>query len=512
MLTFPAAYGELLEAPSPPSDLSAATTSSSSNNTSGVKQSVNVLGTAVALAARAPVPRANSVGIRAWVRGVPVDREALAQLEQLSSMSDVVRHDIAVMPDVHGAVGATVGTVIPTTSAIIPGAVGVDIGCGMLAMRTSLTEADLPCDLESLRIAIELAVPHGRTHNGQAANDAGGWRNDIPRAVARVWKELLEPDFRRICAKRAEIENTNNVNHLGSMGSGNHFCELCVDEASRVWIMIHSGSRGVGARIGAVFIEAAKKDMGALISNLPNASLAYVREGTAVFDEYAFAVDFAQRFAYWNRELMLFNVVEALRASKRLPPFTVGAADADAAATAGSGGPVSYTPLSSASAPFVSSSPIVPTSGRAISCHHNYVERVMLPLPPDPDRAGRGGSGSSGEVFLTRKGATSARLGELGIIPGSMGARSHIVRGKGNSKSYCSCSHGAGRRFSRGEATRRFTLDDHIAATAGIACRKDAHVIDETPSAYKDVGAVMDAQRDLVDIVHTLHQRVCVKG
>ncbi|RNF16827.1 tRNA-splicing ligase RtcB [Trypanosoma conorhini] len=403
----------------------------------------------------------SNVEVRAWIRGVEVERSAHEQLLQLSRMGEVIRHPIAVMPDVHTGQGATVGTVIPTTNALIPASVGVDIGCGMIAAKTTLTPEDLPGSLAELRLAIEVAVPHGRTHNGRSGLDAGSWRGDIPKNVADIWNTHLRRDFEEICATQRAIEASNHVSHLGTLGSGNHFIELCIDDAQHpyVWVMLHSGSRGVGNRIGTIFIELAKKDMGNHLTHLPSADLAYLREGSPHFDQYVKAVDWAQRYAKWNREIMLQNVLQAMRSC--LPkPFSVGA--------------------------------------MVINCHHNYVERVEL----DPHNC----------VWLTRKGATSARGGELAVIPGSMGAKSYIVRGKGSPLSYASCSHGAGRRYSRGEARRRFTLEDHEAATADVECRKDADVLDETPLAYKKIDEVMQAQEDLVEVVCALKQVLCVKG
>jgi tRNA-splicing ligase RtcB len=406
---------------------------------------------------RAPESR---VDVHAWVENVEVERTARDQIMKLAQMGDIIRHPIAAMPDIHFGNGTTVGTVIPTTRAVIPASVGVDIGCGMLAMKTTLTAADIPSRIAELRLAIEVAVPHGRTHNGKETNDAGSWRSAIPDRVAEVWKKELEPRFKVITAKREEIARSNHINHLGTLGTGNHFIELCLDEQQYVWVMIHSGSRGVGGRIGSIYIELAKKEMGQLISRLPDANFAYLREGTPSFDDYVEAVGWAQDYARWNRCLMGELVLDAMRSFPGMKTFS--------------------------------------TVDIAVNCHHNYVEHTTLPCG-DP-------------VWITRKGATSARAGELAVIPGSMGAKSYIVRGKGNARSYNSCSHGAGRKFSRGESTRRFTLEDHERATAGVECRKDKDVLDETPMAYKDVDAVMHAQRDLVEVVHTLKQFLCVKG
>ncbi|HEY3807400.1 MAG TPA: RtcB family protein [Kofleriaceae bacterium] len=394
------------------------------------------------------------VPIKAWTRGVGVEEQALKQLKNVASLPIVFDH-VAVMPDVHYGIGATVGSVVPTKSAIIPAAVGVDIGCGMMAVETDLPASRLPDSLADLRAAIEEAVPHGRTANGRPNADRGAWQR-IPKAPAAAWKALAA-DYERIADKHPRVGKGNDANHLGTLGTGNHFIEVCLDERDRVWFMLHSGSRGVGNRIGTYFIELAKKDMKIHVRDLPDIDLAYFREGTEHFDDYVEAVEWAQRYALENRNLMMAAVIDAARAS--LPAFELGA--------------------------------------HAVNCHHNYVARET----------------HFGEaVFVTRKGAVRAQTGDLGIIPGSMGARSYIVRGKGNPDSFCSCSHGAGRAMSRGEAKRRFTVEDHAKATAGIECRKDEGVIDETPMAYKPIDAVMAAQADLVEVVHELRQVVCVKG
>jgi len=394
--------------------------------------------------------------IRAWVKGVPFEPEAEKQLRNAAQLPFIFRW-IAAMPDVHMGIGATVGSVIPTKGAIIPAAVGVDIGCGMAAVRTSLVASDLPDDLKALRSAIEAAVPHGRTDRG-GRYDIGAWR-DVPERNRAQWTSL-EDGYKRIVARHQKVSrNAHPTAHLGTLGTGNHFIEVCLDESDRVWIMLHSGSRGIGNRIGTYFIELAKKDMRHLITNLPDRDLAYLEEGTEHFNEYVAAVGWAQNYARLNRQLMMDAVLEAVRSTPGFPSFTV--------------------------------------TDEVVNCHHNYVSHET----------------HFGEkVFVTRKGAVRAGLGDLGIIPGSMGARSYIVRGLGNPNSFMSCSHGAGRSMSRAEARRRFTVADHEAATAGIECRKDVDVIDETPAAYKPIDAVMAAQKDLVEVVHTLHQVVCVKG
>jgi tRNA-splicing ligase RtcB len=394
--------------------------------------------------------------IKAWVKGVQVEDQAKQQLLNLSQMPFIYSH-IAAMPDVHWGMGATVGSVIATKGAIIPAAVGVDIGCGMMAHRTSLVASDLPDNPHGLRSAIEGAVPHGRTNNG-GPGDRGAW-GDVPKSYEEVLWPFISA-LSDITIKHPKIAQAAERApfHAGTLGTGNHFIEICLDEEQRVWIMLHSGSRGIGNRIGSYFIEAAKKDMERWFIHLPDSDLAYIPEGSALFKDYFDALAWAQNFARINRELMMSSVLDALRKTIEKP--------------------------------FV-------CDCEAVNCHHNYVswERHF-----------------GNNVMVTRKGAVDAHEGVMGIIPGSMGAKSFIVRGKGNRDAFCSCSHGAGRAMSRGEAKRRFTLADHEAATKGVECRKDVEVIDETPAAYKDIDAVMNAQSDLVDIVHTLKQIVCVKG
>jgi tRNA-splicing ligase RtcB len=390
-----------------------------------------------------------------WTEGVEVADNAEQQLRNTASLPFVHRW-VAAMPDVHWGMGATVGSVIPTKAAIVPAAVGVDLGCGMMACRTSLRASDLPDSLDAMRSRIEAAVPHGRT-SGRRRRDTGSWGRP-PKVVEQAWAELA-PEFDEICDKHPKIAQSNHLPHLGTLGTGNHFIEVCLDEEQRVWFMLHSGSRGVGNRIGSYFIRKAKEEMRRWHINLPDENLAYLPEGSQYFDDYVQALSWAQRFARRNRELMMQAVTTAVADMAELPGF-------DAAE-------------------------------EAVNCHHNYVARE--------EHYGE-------RVWVTRKGAVRAGAGELGIIPGSMGARSYIVRGKGNPESFCSCSHGAGRRMSRTEARKRFTLEDHREATAGVSCRQDEGVIDETPMAYKDIDAVMRAQRELVDVVHTLRQVVCVKG
>jgi tRNA-splicing ligase RtcB (3'-phosphate/5'-hydroxy nucleic acid ligase) len=378
-----------------------------------------------------------------------IEPEARAQLVNISRLP-IVHHHVAAMPDVHLGIGATVGSVIPTRRAIIPAAVGVDIGCGMMATRLSLTGNEL--DETSLRkvfaqISRDVPVGFGQHSDRDARTDS-----------AKRFKRELS----RILQKHAGIQkrvgrNSSWVHQLGTLGGGNHFIEVCLDESNRVWAMLHSGSRGIGNAIGTYFIELAKKDAQRNDMRLPDADLAYFPEGAQHFDDYVEAVGWAQDYARANREEMIDLVLDAMR--RHLPSFEV--------------------------------------TGAAVNCHHNYVERE--------EHYGE-------SVWLTRKGAIRAGAGELGIIPGSMGARSYIVRGKGSPESFHSCAHGAGRLMSRNAAQKRFSTKDLADQTEGVICRKDKGVIDEIPGAYKPIDEVMANQADLVEVVHTLKQVVCVKG
>jgi len=386
-----------------------------------------------------------NVPIRAWVDGVPVESAAMTQLRNTAELP-VVHDPLAVMPDVHFGRGATVGSVIPTRTALIPSAVGVDIGCGMCAVRTSLTANDLPQSLKALRGAIEDNIPVGQASH-QEETDAG----------AEAWLGLAE-GFERIRKKYPFVlRKTEPVRQLGTLGGGNHFIEVCLDTEDRVWVMLHSGSRGVGNQIGQEFIALAMTEHKHRRTGLPDKQLAWLDEGTELFDDYWHALQWAQTYASLNRRIMLDVVLKQVRRE-------VGKFETDA---------------------------------KVINCHHNYAAKEFH-------------HGVS--MYVTRKGAVRAGEGDMGIIPGSMGAKSYIVRGRGNPLSYCSCSHGAGRVMSRGDAKRAFSVAQHVRATEGVECRKDEHVIDETPMAYKDIDAVMAAQADLVETVHTLKQVLCVKG
>ncbi len=378
-----------------------------------------------------------------------VDSDSLDQLGQLSKLPFIHSH-IAAMPDVHYGIGATVGSVIPTRGAIIPAAVGVDIGCGMNAIRLSLKAHDLPDNLYKIRSNIEQKVPTGFNQHQRPAVQGATLKN--------IGKHLdVITDKHPGLIKMLKNFHHTWEKQLGSLGGGNHFIELCIDESDDVWVMLHSGSRGVGNAIGRYFIAKAKKDVGNQLGYLPHQDLAYFTEGTRHFEDYVEAVGWAQDYALINRREMMRLVLSALEGE--LPPFT--------------------------------------TTREAINCHHNYVQKETH---------------FGAEVYLTRKGAISAQAGELGIIPGSMGAKSFIVRGLGNEQSFCSCSHGAGRRMSRTAAKRQFNTLDLEQQTRGVECRKDKGVVDEIPGAYKDIDVVMHNQTDLVEIVHTLKQVVCVKG
>ncbi len=389
--------------------------------------------------------------IKGWVRGVPLEDQAHTQLRNIASIP-FVGPWVAVMPDVHLGKGATVGSVIPTRGAIIPAAVGVDIGCGMAAVRTTLRASDLPDNLAQLRSSIERGVPVG--------NGPGGEHRRLPDShETRIAQSGLHAGLEAIKQKHRKIRTDKLERQIGTLGGGNHFIEICLDEADAVWVMLHSGSRGTGNLIGSYFIERAREQLAhrVLGFHLPDKDLAFFMEGEPLFDDYVEAVTWAQDYARHNREAMMARVLAEMR--HRLPKFQL--------------------------------------EKLAVNCHHNYVQKET-----------HGGK----ELLVTRKGAVSARAGELGIIPGSMGTRSYIVRGKGNADSFHSCSHGAGRVMSRTRARAEITLAQHREATAHVECRKDAAVVDESPAAYKSIDAVMAAQSDLVEVVHTLRQVICIKG
>lgn len=383
-----------------------------------------------------------------------IEDSALSQLKNLARLPFIHNNGVAVMPDVHAGIGSTVGTVIATDKAVIPAAVGVDIGCGMNAVRLTLKAHQLPDSLAGIRDAIEKVVPLGK----------GGAYTEKDRSTTPMFQAIpgaVQDVFGERSGMSAWRAESKALSQLGTLGSGNHFIELCIDESQDVWVMLHSGSRGIGNMIGTHFISKAKRNMEKFFISLPDADLAYFPEDTDDFNDYVEAVRWAQDYALENRRTMMQAVLKAIVEVVGCWP----------------GGQV--------------------VSEEAVSCHHNYVEKE--------NHFGR-------NLWVTRKGAVSARAGQLGIIPGSMGQKSYIVRGKGNLESYCSCSHGAGRAMSRTEAKRRFSLTDLIAQTDGVECRKDADVIDEIPGAYKSLDLVMENQKDLVEVVHTLKAVLCVKG
>ena len=394
-------------------------------------------------------------GVRLWTGDLEVEQDAIEQIRAVSQLP-ILAGPVAVMPDVHLGKGATVGTVIPTRAAIVPAAVGVDVGCGMLAVKTDLTATDLPESLAKVRAQIERDVPVGFGFH-KSTLDPKGSRASLILANRMTKLEERFPKL-AILDRMGRFDEARMWRQLGSLGGGNHFVELCLDSESAVWIMLHSGSRNVGKTIGETAMNMAKQVAQEVDRSLPNRDLAWLDEGTREFDAYVEGLHWAQEYAALNRDLMLDLVHRALeKALGRKVKFV----------------------------------------GEATNCHHNYA-RVEEHL--------------GGKVWITRKGAVSARKGELGIIPGSMGAKSFIVRGKGNEEAYCSCSHGAGRRMSRSAAKKAFTRADLAAQTQGVECRKDEGVIDEIPSAYKDIDAVMAAQSDLVEVVAQLKQLLCVKG
>lgn len=400
--------------------------------------------------------KGDKVPVLTWTKGVDIEAGAMAQLQNIAKMPFIHKH-VAAMPDVHWGMGATIGSVIATKGAVIPAAVGVDIGCGMMAVKTSLTASDLPDNLHAIRCDIEKAVPHGRTDNG-GKNDKGAWHGDMPELHSGKWAGLKER-YDAIIAKHPKAKSFNNEKHMGTLGGGNHFIEVCLDENDAVWVMLHSGSRGAGNKIGSYFIELAKREMERyhIIDHLPDKDLSYLVEHTVLFDDYCEAVQWGQDFAMANREAMMDATLKAI--SNHLPKFSL--------------------------------------VEQAVNCHHNYISKE---------------NHFGDNVLVTRKGAVRARKNDLGIIPGSMGTGSFIVRGLGNEKSFCSCSHGAGRVMSRGQAKKLISLEDHAQAMKGIEARLDKEVLDESPAAYKDIGAVMAAQDDLVEIVYRLRQVINVKG
>ncbi len=385
--------------------------------------------------------------IKTWTDYVPMEDAVMEQLLNTANLPFIFKH-IAVMPDCHWGMGATVGSVIATQGAICPAAVGVDIGCGMQAVKTNLKKEDIP-NHSRLRALVEKAVPHGRTNNG-GKNDRGAWQ-EIPVEYQTIWDMGFKKDYEVFVEKYPKAKAFNTVNHLGTLGGGNHFIELCLDTKENVWVVIHSGSRGLGNKIGQFFINKAKEECTKWFIDLPDPALAYLAEGTQFFDDFLKVVSLAQLFAFTNRNLMMKSVLSVLETQEDF----------------------------------------------SIDCHHNFVARE--------NHFGK-------NVLITRKGAVRARKGDFGIIPGSMGAKTYIVKGKGNPESFQSCSHGAGRVMSRRQASNTISLEQHIADTQGVECSKESSILDESPSAYKNIDDVMRSQEDLIEITETLKQFICVKG
>lgn len=392
--------------------------------------------------------------VKLWVGDMEIEDAAVQQIMNISRLPILAGH-MAIMPDVHMGKGATVGSVIPTRSAIIPAAVGVDIGCGMIAAMTNLVATDLPESLLSLRNQIERDIPVGFDEHKKGIPSVSGPYADILRKNVR--KTMDAWDTLTMKQRLGRADEKKIARQVGTLGGGNHFIEICLDTNDRVWIMLHSGSRGIGNQIGTVAIEMAKEQAAKRAWGLPDQDLAWLDEGTPEFDAYIEAMTWAQDYAKFNRDTMMNLVIAAMK--RKFPQMAI--------------------------------------LGEIVNCHHNFTSLE--------EHFGT-------KMWVTRKGAVSAELGQMGIIPGSMGAKSFIVKGKGNHDSYCSCSHGAGRKMSRNQAKKLFTSLDLEQQTAGIECRKDSGVIDEIPSAYKDIDQVMKAQEDLVEVVHTLKQILCIKG
>lgn len=392
--------------------------------------------------------------VKMWTGGMEVEFAALDQIRNISMLPILAGH-VAIMPDVHMGKGATVGSVIPTRSAIIPAAVGVDIGCGMCAAMTNLTASDLPDSLFSLRNQLERDIPVGFNEHKKGIPSVSGPYADVLRKNLRKCMDNFEDLALLEKLGRADFNKISR--QVGTLGGGNHFIEICLDSEDRVWIMLHSGSRNIGNQIGQVAIDLAKKQAAQRDYSLIDKDLAWLDEGTSEFDAYIEAMHWAQDYARFNRDTMMNLAISAMK--RKFPQMLI--------------------------------------VGEVVNCHHNFTSLE--------EHFGE-------KMWVTRKGAVSALAGQMGIIPGSMGAKSFIVQGKGNTDSYCSCSHGAGRKYSRTGAKKHFSLDDMIAQTAGVECRKDEGVLDEIPGAYKDIDQVMAAQTDLVDVVHTLKQVLCIKG
>lgn len=384
------------------------------------------------------------VPVKIW--SANAEEQAIQQLKNIANLPFVFKH-VAAMPDVHLGVGATVGSVVATDKAICPAAVGVDIGCGMMAVKTTLDYKIVQDKVVEIRKSIERSIPVGHESNRRIVDKVKAWEG---------WKMPGVPD--RVGYDQGGAYQ-KALSQLGTLGGGNHFIELCTDQDNAVWVLLHSGSRNIGKVIAEHHISKAKGIMEQMFISLPDPDLAYFAQGTPEFKQYIADVEWCQKYAMANREEMMRRVLKDL----------------------------SYALNDCA--------PLI--TELCVNCHHNYLARE--------NHYGK-------NVIVTRKGAVRARTGDLGIIPGSMGTKSYIVEGLGNEESFCSCSHGAGRRMSRSVARKTFSLADLAEQTTGVECRKDGGVLDEIPGAYKDIDEVMNNQKDLVKIVATLKQFMCIKG
>lgn len=390
------------------------------------------------------------VPVKIWSDVKDVEPEAVKQLKNVASMPFVFKH-VSAMPDVHVGKGATIGSVIATKGAVIPAAVGVDIGCGMMALKLKIEPAKILDKVKEIRHSIERSVPVGFDTNKYVSDRVAHWKG------WETWDSLYASKVHR--NSDADLKS-KAMKQLGTLGGGNHFIELCTDQDGSIWVMLHSGSRGIGNSLAGIHIDIAKADMKKMFINLPDQDLAYFVQNTDGYTNYMRDLMWAQDYALANREEMMSRILKDIS-------HAIGLAGAP-----------------------------IETEMR-VNCHHNYAEME---------------NHYNENVLVTRKGAVRARTGDFGIIPGSMGTKSYIVEGLGNSESFCSCSHGAGRRMSRTKAKELFTTEDLIKQTEGVDCRKDAGVIDEIPGAYKDLDVVMENQKDLVKIVATLKQFMCIKG
>lgn len=390
------------------------------------------------------------VPVKIWAPLIEVEEHAVDQLRNISSLPFVFKH-VAAMPDVHLGKGATVGSVLALKNAVIPAAVGVDIGCGMMALRLDIEPGLVLDKTHQIRASIERSIPVGFHKNKSASNSVQEWSG---------WKTVDDLNATKIHSRGATSLISNAALQMGTLGGGNHFIELCQDTNGAIWVMLHSGSRNIGKSLAEIHIANAKELMKRMFITLPDPDLAYYVSQTKEYDQYMYDLSWAQDYAARNRQEMMALIMK------------------DISYAVGLGGAQIQTSM-------------------VVNCHHNYAEM----------------ENHYGEnVLITRKGAVRARCGDLGIIPGSMGTKSYIVEGLGNEESFNSCSHGAGRRMSRTAARKAFTIEDLATQTMGVDCRKDDGVLDEIPGSYKDIDQVMENQKDLVKVIAQLKQFICIKG